>query len=57
MTCLQLFKFSRRPFDPNEVAQNFTTVVKIKVFSEEKDLFDDIFQLKIILEEILHAAK
>lgn len=32
MTCLQLFKFPRRPFDPNEVAQNFTTTVKIKVF-------------------------
>jgi len=46
ITCLQLFKFSGRPFDPNEVAQNFTSTVKIKVFVGKKDLFDDIFQQK-----------
>lgn len=52
MTCLQLFKFPRRPFDPNEVAQNFTTTVKIKVFVGKKDLFDDIFQHKSSLQDI-----
>jgi len=53
VTCLQLFKFSARPFDPNEVAQEFTTNVKIKVFVGKKDLFDDLFQNKSTLQEIL----
>ena len=57
ITCLQLFKFTARPFDPYEVTHNFTTTVKIKVFSGEKDLFDDIFQQKNTLEEILHTAQ
>ena len=55
--CLQLFKFSGRPFDPHDVANNFTTAVKIKVFSREDDLFDDIFQQKSTLEEIMHATQ
>ena len=55
--CLQLFKFTARPFDPYEVAHNFTTAVKIKVFSGEKDLFDDLFQQKNTLEEILHTTQ
>lgn len=57
MTCLQLFKFPARPFDPNEVAQDFTTTVKIKVFVGKKDLFDDIFQSKSSLQEILREAQ
>ena len=57
VTCLQLFKFSSRPFDPNKVAQEFTTNVKIRVFSGKKDLFDDLFQSKISLKEILQEAK
>ena len=50
ITCLQLFKFSGRPFDPHGVANNFTTAVKIKVFFGEDDLFDDMFQQKSTLE-------
>jgi len=57
MMCLQLFKFRGRPFDPNEVAQSFTTTVKIKVFFGKKDLFDDIFQNKSSLQEILREAQ
>jgi len=57
ITCLQLFKFLGRPFDPHDIAKNFTTAVKIKVFSREDDLFDDIFQQKSTLEEITHAAQ
>ena len=57
MMCLQLFKFPGRPFDPNEVAQNFTTTVKIKVFFGKKDLFDDIFQHRSSLQEILREAQ
>jgi len=44
VTCLQLFKFPARPFDPNNVAKDFTTNVKIKVFVGKKDLFDDLFE-------------
>lgn len=44
MLCLQLFKFLGRQFDPFDVIKNFTTFVKIKVFSKEDDLFDDTFQ-------------
>ena len=57
VTCLQLFKFSSRPFDPNNVAQEFTTNVKIRVFSGKKDLFDDLFQSKSSLKEILQEAQ
>ena len=57
MTCLQLFKFSARPFDPNEVVQDFTTTVKIKVFVGKKDLFDDLFKSKSSLQEILREAQ
>ena len=53
VTCLQLFKFPARPFDLNNVAQEFTTNVKIRVFSGKKDLFDDLFQSKSSLKEIL----
>lgn len=42
--CLQLFKFPARPFDPHDIAKNFTIALKIKVFFGKDDLFDDIFQ-------------
>ena len=57
ITCLRLFKFPRRPFDPYDIAKNFTTAVKIKVFSKEDDLFDDMFQQKGTLKEVLHSAQ
>jgi len=43
MLCLQLPKFSGRQYDPFGVVSNFTIMVKIKVFSNEEDPFDDIF--------------
>ena len=57
ITCLQLFKITARPFDLNEIAQNFTTTVKVKVFFGKKDLFDDFFQNKSSLQEILREAQ
>ena len=57
VTCLQLFKFPARPFDPNDVAQEFTTNVKIKVFSRKKDLFDDLFHSRSSLQEIFREAR
>ena len=55
ITCLQLFKFPARPFDLNEISQNFTTTVKVKVFFGKKDLFDDLFQNKSSLQELREA--
>lgn len=57
VTCLQLFKLPARPFNPNDVAQEFTTNVKIRVFSGKKDLFYDLFQNKSSLQEILREAQ
>ena len=57
VTCLQLFKLPPRPFDPNKVAQEFTTSVRISVFSGQKDLFDDLFQGKNSLKQVLQEAQ
>ena len=57
MLSLQLFKFPGRQFDPFDVIKNFTTTVKIKVFSKEDDLFNDIFQQKSTLKDIFHMAQ
>ena len=57
ITCLQLFEIPGRPFDLNEIAQNFTTTVKVKVFFGKSDLFDDLFQNKGLLQEILSEAQ
>ncbi len=40
-----------------DVIKNFTTMVKIKVFTKEDDLLDDVFQQKSTLGEILHMAQ
>ena len=52
-----MFKFPRRPFDPYDIAKNFTIAVKIKVFSKEDDIFDDMFQQKGTLKDVLHSAQ
>ena len=57
VTCLKLFKFPRRLFDPYGIVKDFTTVVKVRVFSGEEDLFDDMFQEKSSFKEILHLAQ
>ena len=46
--------FPGRQFDPYDVIKNFTTAVKIKVFSKEDDIFEDTFQQKSTLKEVLH---
>ena len=51
ITCLQLFKFPKRLFDPYDVVKDFTTAIKVRVFSGEEDLFDDIFQEKFSFKE------
>ena len=57
ITCLQLFKFSRRLFEPNDVVKNFTTAIKVRVFSGEEDPFDDMFQTQCSFTEVLHLAQ
>jgi len=52
-----LFKFPGRSFDPSDIVKNFTTAVKIKVFSKEDDIFDDMFQQKSTLKEVLHSSQ
>lgn len=42
MLSLWLPKFPGRQYDPFDTVENFTTLVKIKVFSNEADAFDDI---------------
>lgn len=42
MLSLQLPKFPGRQYDPFDTIKDFTTMVKIKVFSNEEDAFDDI---------------
>lgn len=43
MLSLRLFKFPGIQFDPFDVINNFTMDVKIKVFTKEYDVFNDIF--------------
>lgn len=57
MLCLRLFKILGRQFDPSDIIKNFTTAVKIKLFSKEDDLFYDTFLQKSTLKEVQHSAK
>jgi len=45
-----------RQYDPFSVVSNFTTMVKIKVFSHEEDLFDDVFLQKNTFKEVQHTT-
>lgn len=55
--CLQLPKFLGRQYDPFGVVGNFTTMVKIKVFSHEEYPFHDAFLQKNTFREVLHTSK
>ena len=57
ITCLKLFKFLRRLFDPYDVVKDFTTAVKVRVFSGEEYLFDDMFQEKCSFKDILNLSQ
>lgn len=57
MLYLQLPKFSGRQYDPFGVVSNFTTTVKIKVFSNEEDPFDDVFLQKNAFIEVQHTSR
>ena len=57
ITCLQLFKFSRRLFDQNDIVKNFTNAIKVREFVGEQDLFDDMVQARNSFKEVLNSAK
>ena len=57
MLSLQLSKFPGRHYDPFGTVKDFTTMVKIKVFNNEEDAFDDIFLQKNTFAEVKHMAQ
>lgn len=56
MLSLQLPKFPGRQYEPFGTAKDFTTMVKVKIFSHEKDAFDDIFLQKETFKYVKHMA-
>jgi len=57
MLSLQLPKFPRRQYDPFDTVKDFTTMVKIKVFTNEEDAFDDILLQNNTFTEVKHMAQ
>jgi len=49
---LQLPRFLRRQYDPFGIVKDFNTMVKIRIFTHEKDPFDDVFLQKITFKEM-----
>ena len=43
-------------YDPNQVAKDFTTMVKVKQFTHEEDAFDDLFQGVKTFTLVLHST-
>lgn len=56
MLSLQLPKFLGRQYDPFGTTKDFTTMVKVKVFSHGKDPFDDIFLQKETFTEVNYMS-
>ena len=57
MLSLRLPKFPGRQYDPFGIVKDFTTMVKVKIFSHEKDPFDDVFLQKNTFREVKHMAQ
>lgn len=53
---LRLPKFPGRQYDPFGIVKDFTTIVKIKIFSNEKDPFYDVFLQNNTFKELNHMA-
>ena len=56
MQCLKLLKFPGRQYEQNDTAKEFTTMVKVKLFSHEEDTFDDIFLQKETFTEVKNMS-
>jgi len=46
----------RRQYDPNKIAKEFNTMVKVKQFSHEEDAFNDLFQGEKNFAQVLHST-
>ena len=57
MLSLRLPKFPGRQYDPFSIVKDFITMVKIKIFSNEKDPFDDVFLQKNTFKQMKHMAQ
>lgn len=57
MEALRLHTFPKRKFDPNKVAYNVTTGVKLKPYNHDGNYFEDLLQLAISLEQVFEWAK
>lgn len=53
---LKLATIQGRQYDLNQVAKDFTTMVKVKQFTHEEDSFDDCFQGAKTFAQVLHLA-
>ena len=56
MKSLKLTTFPGRQYELNGIAKYFTTMVKVKVFTHEEDLFDGFFLQKETFSEVKHMA-
>lgn len=56
MKSLKLATFLGRQYDPNDIAKDFTTMVKVKPFTHEEDAFDDLFLLKETFSKVTHMS-
>jgi len=54
---LQLPNFSSRQYDPFGIVKYFDTMVKIRIFTDEKNPFDDVFLQKNTFKEVQHMAQ
>lgn len=45
-----------RKYDPNGIAKEFTTMVKVKQFTHEEDAFDDLFIKAETFSQVQHMA-
>jgi len=57
MEALRLHTFLKRKFDPHKVANNITTMVKLKPYNHEDNDFEDLLQLSKSFEQAFDWAK
>lgn len=51
---VRLAVIPKRQYDPNKVAFNFTSLVKISKFIHERDEFDDLFASAKLFSQVSH---
>ena len=56
MKSLKLASFPGRQYDPNGTIKDFTTMVKVKLFTHEEDVFSNLFLQKEKFSDVTHMA-